>query len=298
MNAESIKAKLKNQAYNSGRTMQDMLMSYGLERTVYRISVSPYAEKLTLKGGIFLYALFEGAFSRATTDIDLLAGGVHNEAENIKEIFKEIFSIEANDALRYDLSTLDVDFITEFKKYHGVKVFVMAYLEKTRIPISIDIGFGDVIYPERVLMEFPVLLESMEHPKVYVYSIASVIAEKFEAIVSLGYANSRYKDFYDIYVLILKYNFDGSELMKAVKETFQHRNTKLEDIVAFEDGFVNAVRKKQWHAFVKKKRAMVFVEAEDVIELIKIFMKPIIEAVCNGREYCMNWNVSEQRWEK
>lgn len=94
-----------------------------------------------------------------------------------------------------------IRFITEFKKYHGLNVSVMAYLDNTRVPVSIDIGFGDHIYPDRMQMEFPVILD-MDAPKVYAYSIPSVIAEKFEAIVSLGNANSRYKDFYDIYMLV------------------------------------------------------------------------------------------------
>ncbi len=298
MNAESIKAKLKNQACIAGRTMQDMLMSYGLERTIYRISVSPYAEKFTLKGGVFLYALFDGTFARTTTDIDLLADSVHNNVENIKELFAEIFSVDIQDALYYDLSTLDVRTITEFKEYHGVKVSVMSYLERTRIPISIDIGFGDIVYPERVLMDFPVLLERMERPRIYAYSIASVIAEKFEAIVSLGYVNSRYKDFYDIYMLISKYDFNGNEVKQAIKETFLHRKTDFTDIVALEDGFINSVRKTQWNAFMKKKKTMIFVDAEMVINLIKEFMVPLIQAICNGKEYDMMWKATEQSWKR
>ena len=98
--------------------------------------------------------------------------------------------------------------ITEFKEYHGVNISIMAYLDRTRIPVSIDIGFGDVVYPNRVKMEFPVLLD-MNVPEIYAYSIASVIAEKFEAIVSLGDANSRYKDFYDLYILAARCDLCG-----------------------------------------------------------------------------------------
>lgn len=155
----------------------------------------------------------------------------------MKKIYEEIFSIKVNDVLRYDLESLDVHSITEFKDYHGVNVSIVAYLDRTKIPISIDIGFGDVVYPKRILMEFPVLLD-MEVPQIYAYPLNSVIAEKFEAIVSLGYANSRYKDFYDIYVLANNYNFDCAELKKAIEETFRHRKTGFEDIVVFEKGFV------------------------------------------------------------
>ena len=215
ISAISVKDRLKNQAKADGRTMQDELVTYGLERTIYRLCVSKYAERFTLKGGIFLYALFDGNFARATMDIDLLAQQISNDAEEMKRVFRDIFSIECEDALRFDLDSLEVINITEFKEYHGVNVSIMGYLDRTKIPVSIDIGFGDVIYPERMQMDFPVLLD-MEIPKVYAYSIYSVIAEKFEAFVSLGLANGRYKDFYDIYVLSANYELDGNELKNAV----------------------------------------------------------------------------------
>lgn len=128
--------------------MQEALTAYGLERTIYRLSISEYAERFTLKGGIFLYALFDGEFARATRDIDLLAGNMSNDAENMKRVFADIFSIQCDDALRYDLNTLEVQNITEFEEYHGMNVSIMAYLDRTRVPISVDIGFGDVIYPK------------------------------------------------------------------------------------------------------------------------------------------------------
>ncbi len=187
--AVSVKDRLKNQAAASGKTMQEALTAYGLERTIYRLSISEYMERFTLKGGVFLYALFDGEFARATSDIDLLAKNMPNNVEDMARVFEDIFSIQCDDALRYDLSTLEIENITEFKEYHGVNVSIMAYLDRTRVPISVDIGFGDVIYPERVKMEFPVLLD-MKAPEIYAYSILSVIAEKFEAIVSLGDANS------------------------------------------------------------------------------------------------------------
>ena len=103
MNPVSVKDRLKNQAKSSGRTMQDELVTYGLERTIYRLSVSNYAERFTLKGGIFLYALFDGNYARATMDIDLLAQQISNDAEKMKKVFHDIFSIECDDALRFDL---------------------------------------------------------------------------------------------------------------------------------------------------------------------------------------------------
>ena len=172
----SVKDRLKLLAQKENRTMQNNLVLYALERTIYRISISKYKEYFTLKGGIFLYALFDRDYSRVTQDIDLLANNISNEANNIKEIFKNIFEIECDDALRFDTDTLNVKNITEFKEYHGLNVSIIAFLDKTRIPVSIDIGFGDIIYPNRVTMDFPVLLD-MEAPNIYAYSIYSVIAE-------------------------------------------------------------------------------------------------------------------------
>ncbi|WP_455052701.1 nucleotidyl transferase AbiEii/AbiGii toxin family protein [Mogibacterium sp.] len=297
ISAKSVKDRLKNKSLISGKTFQDALIAYGLERTVYRLSISEYVDRFTLKGGIFLYALFGGEFSRATRDIDLLAMNLPNTIEDIKTVFEKIFSIDCDDALQYDLCTLEVKNITEFKEYHGVNVSVIAYLDKTKVPISIDIGFGDVVYPSRVKMEFPVLL-SMEAPEIYAYSISSVISEKFEAIVSLGDANSRYKDFYDIYFLVDSYNLDGTELKEAIKATFEHRKTDFSDIFAFTDDFITSeIHQRRWHAFTKKKKTLLNVELLEVIDVIKAVLLPIVESIRDNKEYSLKWNHQIRAWQ-
>lgn len=296
ISAISVKDRLKKQAIEGKKTMQDKIVMYGLERTIYRLSISEYAERFTLKGGIFLYALFNGDYTRATTDIDLLAQCISNDIEEMKKVFKEIFSIKCDDALRFDLNTLDVIYITEFKEYHGVKVSILGHLDKTKVPISIDIGFGDIVYPERMKMDFPVLLD-MDIPKVYAYSINSVVAEKFEAFVSLGLANSRYKDFYDIYVLSDRYNFDGKELTNAIKETFNHRGTSFDDIVAFEDGFADdETRLMRWNSFVKKKKALIKLDFEETVQLLKILLFPIVDAIKKNELFERTWSHEKKMW--
>ena len=296
ISAISVKDRLKKQAIEEKKTMQDKIVMYGLERTIYRLSISEYAERFTLKGGIFLYALFNGDYTRATTDIDLLAQCISNDIEEMKKVFKEIFSIKCDDALRFDLNTLDVIYITEFKEYHGVKVSILGHLDKTKVPISIDIGFGDIVYPERMKMDFPVLLD-MDIPKVYAYSINSVVAEKFEAFVSLGLANSRYKDFYDIYVLSDRYNFDGKELTNAIKETFNHRGTSFDDIVAFEDGFADdETRLMRWNSFVKKKKAFIKLGFEETVQLLKILLFPIVDAIKKNELFERTWSHEKKMW--
>lgn len=296
ISAISVKDRLKNHAVASGKTFQEALTAYGLERTVYRLSVSEYVERFTLKGGIFLYALFEGEFARATRDIDLLARNMPNNIEDMKKVFKIIFSNKCDDALRYDLNTLEVIDITEFKEYHGVNVSIMAYLDRTKVPVSSDIGFGDVVYPNRIKMEFPVLLD-MEVPKIYAYSISSVISEKFEAIVSLGDANSRYKDFYDIYILADRYDLDGAELKEAIRETFAHRGTDFDDIFAFTDDFLESeIHQNRWKAFLKKKKALVNAELEDVTKLLKTLLLPIVESINGDIDYSARWDHESQSW--
>ena len=292
----SIKDRLKNRSRETGKTLQELYTVYGLERTIYRLSISKYKDNFTLKGGIFLYALFEGKYARATTDIDFLAQKISNELEDMKAVFTEIFSLEADDPLRYDLNTLNVTSITEFKKYHGVNVSIKAYLDKTEILISIDIGFGDVIVPEKTEMDFPVLL-SDDVPRIYVYSVESSIAEKFEAIVSLAYDNSRFKDYYDIYVLAHRHNFDGAEFSDALKETFENRHTSMDEIVAFEDGFADdPIRLSRWKSFVKKKKPMLPVTMQETIESIETFLLPVIESIRAGEEFNKCWDCTDQKW--
>jgi len=296
-NAASVKARLLNISRETGKTFQEYLILYGLERTIYRISVSDYADNFTLKGGIFLYAVFDGDFARATTDIDLLATSIDNDTEYMRTVFTDIFSLDGDDPVRFDLDSLEVKSITEFKEYHGVSISIMGYLERTRLPVSIDIGFGDIIYPGRIKMDFPVVLSS-EPPEVYAYSIYSCLAEKFEAIVSLGYDNSRFKDFYDIYAIASSQDFEGALLLDAVRETFHHRHTHLDDIVAFEADFCNdRVRQSRWKAFVKKKKALIYVNLEEAINIIRLIFTPVIASFDNA-DYTINriWQHELMDW--
>lgn len=298
ISAASIKSRLKNLSIKEKSTMQNELVTYALERTIYRMSISKYADNFTLKGGIFLYALFNRQYPRATMDIDFLANKIANDSHIMKEVFTEIFSIQCDDALLFDLSSLKVENITEFKEYHGVKISIFAFLEKTRIPVSIDIGFGDIVYPDRVKMDFPVLLD-MEIPVVNAYSVYSAIAEKFEAIVSLGRYNSRYKDFYDIYAISQKYDIDGLSLYNALIETFNHRNTTFKNIVAFNDDFINdTTLDKKWKSFMKKKQVNQDIDFRTVITRNMNLLLPIVDAILNEQSFKKNWNASLNKWEE
>ncbi len=295
MNADSAKARLKKFAVEGGHTFQEALIYYGLERTIYRISVSRYAEHFVLKGGIFLYAIFDRNYGRATTDVDLLARRISNSSVEMKEVFREIFMQDIDDVLTFDIDSIRVEDITEFKEYHGLHVAVVGYLDKTKIPVSIDIGFGDVIYPDAVKMDFPVILD-MEAPRVNAYSLESSIAEKLEAIIHNGYLNSRYKDFYDIYMLTDKYSFGFRNMKKAVIETFQNRGTgMLLGTAAFGDDFVqDPLHRTRWKAFLKKKKALVQISFEETILGVRTFAEPLLG---DAKTNVSKWNSQNRMWE-
>ena len=295
MNAESVKARLKNFAEKNGQTFQEALTYYGLERTIYRISISKYSDFFVLKGGIFLYAIHGRNYERATTDIDFLACRISNSGEEMKKVFENILALEVDDALVFDTSSVMVEDITEFKEYHGLHVSAVGYLDRTRIPIGIDIGFGDVIYPNAVKIEFPVML-NMEPPMVNAYSLETVIAEKLEAIIRNGYYNSRYKDFYDLYILSLKHVFTFEELKHAVSKTFENRKTVMTMATsAFGDDFINdPLHLSRWQAFLKKKNAMVQIPLTVAMERIKVFSEPLLERT---RSDLIKWNPNKGLWE-
>ena len=276
MNVQSIKDKLKNIARKNHRVYQEVLTVYALERTIYRISKSDFKENFTLKGGIFLYALYDKNYPRSTTDIDLRADRISSDEKTIKSVFERIFSLQFDDGLEYDLETLVTKQITKQDEYQGINISVTALLGNIKIPVSIDIGFGDIIVPGRMEIDFPVLLD-FDIPHIYSYSIESTLSEKFEAIVSLGLANTRFKDFYDIYVLLQSKNIDDEVLKQALVNTFSNRNTTFNDIVVFDKNFSSdAERQKRWNAFTKKKTALMQVSFEDVVLTIKNYFEPLI----------------------
>ena len=288
--AESVKAKMKYRAKKQGIPVQDVFTIYILERVLFRLSTSKYKEMFVLKGGILLYGLFEGDFSRATTDIDLLGRSISNDSEMLKSVLTEILETPCDDPIRFDIQGMQATNITEFKKYHGVNITVDAYLDRTRIPVSIDFGFGDVIYPDRREIEYPTVLED-EPPILYAYSIESIIAEKLEAIVSLGYLNSRFKDFYDIVVLSNRFDFEGQDLREAIAETFEHRQTGYETIVAFEDNYAaDPMRQSRWNGFLKKKKVREKISLQESIEMVRQFTMPVIEAIRRDEPLDSKWD--------
>lgn len=253
--AASIRQRLLNVARERKEDFGLVLTKYGLERVLYRISQSNHRESFVLKGAL-LFELWTQQRYRPTRDADFLVRG-ENDPERFVNLFRQICEMRVeDDGLRFDADTVTAERITEDADYEGVRVKFVGYLEQARIPIQIDLGFGDVITPGTVETEIPSLLD-LPKAKLQTYPRESVVAEKFEAIVTLGMANSRMKDFYDLLSLSREFPFEGKLLSEAFQKTFTRRGTQLprEMPVAFTpEFFEDADKKKQWAGFCNKKR--------------------------------------------
>ncbi|WP_207725475.1 nucleotidyl transferase AbiEii/AbiGii toxin family protein [Acetobacterium malicum] len=268
-------------------------MLYFIERLLYRLSISKYSDVFILKGGLFLYTILDEN-ARATKDVDMLAKEISNQLDSIKGIFLEISSIDVDDGVKFINDSIEVERIKEDADYEGVRVKLLAKLDNTKKILQLDIGFGDVIVPEAKEIEYPSLLK-MEKTKVKAYSVESVIAEKFEAMVYLGEFNSRMKDFYDIYSLSKKFDFDGPVLQKAIVATFKKRGVSLNQKPhIFTTAFINSVdKKRQWESFKKRIKFQSEVDFETVMKSIVSFLEPVIEQI-DLFEKC--WSYSDQKW--
>jgi hypothetical protein len=202
-----------------------ILVKYGLERILYRLSRSEYREAFVLKGAL-LFELWTHETYRATRDADFLVRG-DNAPERSVGIFQKLAAIEVEpDGLTFDADAVEAERITEDADYQGVRVTFTAYVDRARIPIQIDIGFEDTVTPAPIENDYPKLL-SAPGPRLLTYPKETVVAEKFEAMVKLGIANARMKDFYDLKVLSRMLPFDGKTLSEAIRKTFRNRGTAI-----------------------------------------------------------------------
>ena len=274
----SIQAKLRNLAKTKGLDFVLVSRLYMQEGVLRRIALSKFAMSFCLKGGLLLYSI-SGFTSRPTQDIDLLGSNIPREEAKIREIFKEILSIQVEDGLLFTTETITLQKITEGADYHGQRLKVECRLGTIRTNLKLDIGFGDLIYPGPLQMDYPTLLQTNSF-KISAYSLESVIAEKFDAMIVLDARNSRMKDFYDIYNLLTKHNIQPSTLNKAIKLTIQQRNTNTPKSPAvFQESFANNPRNLQlWDAFLSRIKADV-IDFSFVIQAIKERLEPIYKEI-------------------
>ena len=279
INANSIKKRLKNIAVKQNKQFDYLLMLYMVERFLYRISVSDYSDLFILKGGLLLYTILEDK-GRVTKDIDFLALNKNNSQDEIVKVFNDLCMIECDDALIFDSESIGAQIIREGAAYEGIRVKLTAYLDNSRKVLQFDIGFGDVVVPHPVVLEYPVLLD-MARPKLKVYSLESIIAEKFEAMIYLADINSRMKDFYDIYYILGKFNISNARLYQAIKETFKRRKTPMMETPVVLSGDHKFIDNKQiqWNAFLKRIQSEMDVEFSDIIERIIEILGPIYKKI-------------------
>ena len=249
----SVRARLLSLAQSRRQDYQRILGRYAIERLLYRLGRSKYRDKFVVKGAT-LFTLWTGQTHRPTKDLDLFGRGLSSAINEVEAIIREICSIREDDGHCFDADWVEGSRIKEDDEYDGVRVKFQADLAGARIPMRVDIGFGDAVYPEPELASFPVLLP-IEAPLIRVYPREATIAEKFHAMVVLDIRNSRMKDSYDIWFMANAWEFEVEPLQKAIECSFKRRRTSVPEHIPFAltDGFLDDPQKKmQWNAFVNR----------------------------------------------
>ena len=293
--AASVLARLKNKAAESGRSYQLCLQLFCQEEFLRRLEKSKYAENLVLKGGLFLYSLTDFD-SRVTVDVDFLLRQIPNTPEQLKSLLEEIITVPTgNDFVTFEIK--DVAPIAVAKKYAGIGASIVARIKNTRTPFSIDFGVGDVIVPKQEKRQIPTQLPEFESPTVNTYSVETTVAEKLDAILSLMEFSSRMKDYYDIYYLANKFDFDGKVLTEALNKTFENRGhaftiEQFEQVMSFAD---DSAMQKKWKAFCRK----IDTKTDDfstVLRTIKVFLTEPFTAAVKGEEFSEKWSAANSEW--
>ena len=293
--AASVLARLKNKAAESGRSYQLCLQLFCQEEFLRRLEKSKYNENLVLKGGLFIYSLTDFD-SRVTVDVDFLLRKITNTPEQLKSILEEIIAVSTgNDFVIFEIK--DVAPIAVAKKYAGIGASVVAHIKNTKTPFSIDFGVGDIIVPKQEMRKIPTQLSDFESPTVNTYSVETTIAEKIDAILSLMEFSSRMKDYYDIYYLANKFDFDGKFLSEALRKTFANREhtfsvEQFEQVMGFDN---DAAMQKKWKAFVRK----IDTKTDDystVLKAIRALLEKPFTAAIKGEKITEQWSSANGKW--
>ena len=293
--AASVLARLKNKAKESGRSYQLCLQLFCQEEFLRRLEKSEYAENLVLKGGLFIYSVTDFD-SRVTVDVDFLLRKIPSTPERLNSVLEEIIATPTgNDFINFEIK--DIAPIAVAKKYAGIGASIVAHIKNTRTPFGIDFGVGDVIVPKQEKRKIPTQLDDFIEPTVNTYSLETTVAEKIDAILSLMEFSSRMKDYYDIYYLANKFDFDGATLTEALRKTFENRGhsfslEQFRQITAFDD---DEAMQKKWRAFVHK----IDLKTDDystVLKTIKDFLTKPFTAMVGRKEFTEQWHATSNEW--
>lgn len=293
--AASVLARLKNKAKESGRSYQLCMQLFCQEEFLRRLEKSEYAENLVLKGGLFIYSLTDFD-SRVTVDVDFLLRKIPNTPEQLKVVLEKIIATATgNDFVTFEIK--DIAPISVAKKYAGIGASIIARIKNTKTPFSIDFGVGDIIIPKQEKRKIPTQLSDFDAPMVNTYSIETTVAEKIDAILSLMEFSSRMKDYYDIYYLANKFDFDGETLTEALKKTFENRkhNFTIEQFEQMLEFDSDDAMQKKWKTFIKKINTKTDT-FETVLKTIKAFLKEPYYATVNSVKFKFIWNSNELKW--
>lgn len=288
--AASVRARLLEVSRRRKAEFQQVLSGFAIERLLYRLGVSPHAKKFVLKGAMLLRKGSDLS-PRATWDLDLLGQGVGAVPEVVSAI-RDLCRIPANDGIRFVEASVTGEEIREANAYAGVRVRLEAWLDEARIPMQVDVGFGDAVVPGPARQTYPTILDHPP-PRILVYPREAVVAEKCEAMVSLGVTNSRMKDFYDVYQLAASSAFEGPSLVRAIRATFQRRETPFpgSDPLVLTPAFLGAPeRQTQWRAFLRRGRLEAPVQAGELAEALGNFLKPVLQAAAQGVKFEARWS--------
>ncbi|GMV69047.1 MAG: hypothetical protein AMXMBFR76_14860 [Pseudomonadota bacterium] len=269
----SIRARLKQRADAPRQDFNLTLTHYGLERLLYRLSISQYADRYLLKGAL-LFSLWYDQPHRPTRDVDLLGYGP-DDVETAVATFREISQIAVDDGIVFDPASVAGSVIRKEAGYGGVRVDLRATLDGARIALQVDIGFGDVVTPAPEPIHYPVLLDDLPAPRLRAYPKYTVVAEKLHAICLLGMTNSRMKDYFDLWVLLTEEDLAPDELRRAVEATFARRRLAMPaDLpIGLSDAFAqDPIKQRQWAAFFKKNGLAPRELAEVVARLRDVFL--------------------------
>ncbi|HRN07455.1 MAG: nucleotidyl transferase AbiEii/AbiGii toxin family protein [Ottowia sp.] len=267
--AASIRTRLKQRADARKQDFNLILTHYGLERLLYRLSISPLAGNYLLKGAL-LFSLWYDQPHRPTRDADLLDFGP-DDIDTAVAAFREICAMEVEDGIAFDPASVKGSVIRKEAGYGGVRIDLLAKLDGARITLQVDIGFGDAVTPAPESVSYPVLLDDLPAPKLRSYPKYTVVAEKFHAVCLLGMANTRMKDYFDLWVLLTEGALEPTELRRAIDATFARRQLQVPDTTpsGLSHAFAqDAVKTAQWIAFLKKNRLQAL-NLMDVVTLLR-----------------------------
>ena len=267
--AASIRARLKQHPETSKQDFNLTLTRYGLERLLYRLSISEHAPNFLLKGAL-LFQLWYGQPHRPTRDADLLGFGP-DDVPTLVGVFRSVCTIAADDGLMFDAESVAGTPIRKDAGYGGVRIDVRATLDGARLALQIDIGFGDAVTPDAQQVTYPTLLADVPGPTLRAYPKATVVAEKLHAVTVLGMTNTRMKDFFDLWVLLHDTTLDDAELQRAIEATFTRRQTAVPGTqpIGLSDAFADdATKQVQWRAFLKKNKLQA-IDLADVVRYVR-----------------------------